>query len=197
MGEFVARNMLGWFEKINKRKSCCILLVVYIVLFRHCLTNKFQCAFRIHLFSNSLHQNLRQMLQVSQDCTELRKCLWQPILDSRGIIFLSKCPWRQSLLFKELYWWLASWVSWWISRKALSDCLQALLPARRSWITRPGPSVAITQPYEECLSAKTNSTDSISSAEVNQEDPTEKYFKLFHTGGIAWRMTSQEVLHNC
>ena len=31
MGEFVARNMLGWFKKINKRKSCCILLVVYIV----------------------------------------------------------------------------------------------------------------------------------------------------------------------
>ena len=31
MGEIVARNMLGWFKKINKRKSCCILLVVYIV----------------------------------------------------------------------------------------------------------------------------------------------------------------------
>ena len=31
MGEFVARNMLGWFRKINKRKSCCIFLVVYIV----------------------------------------------------------------------------------------------------------------------------------------------------------------------
>ena len=30
MGEFVARNMLSWFKKINKRKSCCILLVVYI-----------------------------------------------------------------------------------------------------------------------------------------------------------------------
>ena len=32
MGEFVARNMLGWFKKINKQKSCCILLVVYIVI---------------------------------------------------------------------------------------------------------------------------------------------------------------------
>ena len=31
MGEFVAQNMLGWFKKINKWKSCCILLVVYIV----------------------------------------------------------------------------------------------------------------------------------------------------------------------
>ena len=40
MGEFVARNMLGWFEKINKRKSCCILLVVYIVeLMMHGHTN--------------------------------------------------------------------------------------------------------------------------------------------------------------
>ena len=29
MGEFVTRNMLG-LKKINKRKSCCILLVVYI-----------------------------------------------------------------------------------------------------------------------------------------------------------------------
>ena len=32
MGEFVTRNMLDWFIKINKRKGCCILLVVYIVL---------------------------------------------------------------------------------------------------------------------------------------------------------------------
>ena len=32
MGEFVARNMLGSFKKINKRKSCCILLVVYNVV---------------------------------------------------------------------------------------------------------------------------------------------------------------------
>ena len=32
MGEFVARNMLGWFKKINKRKRCFILLVAYIVL---------------------------------------------------------------------------------------------------------------------------------------------------------------------
>ena len=31
MGEYVARNMLGRFKKINKRKSCSILLVVYIV----------------------------------------------------------------------------------------------------------------------------------------------------------------------
>ena len=31
MGEFVARNMHGWIKKINKRKSCCILLVIYIV----------------------------------------------------------------------------------------------------------------------------------------------------------------------
>ena len=27
MGEFVARNMLGWFKKINKRKRSCILLI--------------------------------------------------------------------------------------------------------------------------------------------------------------------------
>jgi hypothetical protein len=32
MGEFVARNMLGRFKKINKRKSCCIFLVVHIVV---------------------------------------------------------------------------------------------------------------------------------------------------------------------
>ena len=31
MGEFVARNMLGWFKKMNKRRSSCNLLVVYIV----------------------------------------------------------------------------------------------------------------------------------------------------------------------
>ena len=31
MGEFVARNTLGWFKNIIRRKSCCILLVVYIV----------------------------------------------------------------------------------------------------------------------------------------------------------------------
>jgi len=45
---------------------------------------------------------LRQMLQVSQDGTEQRKCLCQPIFDSSGVIFLSKCPWRQSLSFKEV-----------------------------------------------------------------------------------------------
>ena len=40
MGEFVSRNMLGWIKKINKRKSCCILLVVYIVvLIMHGHTN--------------------------------------------------------------------------------------------------------------------------------------------------------------
>ena len=32
MGEFVARNMEGRFKNINKRKSCFILLVVYIVV---------------------------------------------------------------------------------------------------------------------------------------------------------------------
>ena len=32
MGEFFARNMSGSFKKINKRKSCCILLVIYIVV---------------------------------------------------------------------------------------------------------------------------------------------------------------------
>ena len=32
MGEFVARNMLGWFKNTDKRKSCCILLVVHIVV---------------------------------------------------------------------------------------------------------------------------------------------------------------------
>ena len=36
MGEFVARNMLGWIKKINKRKSCCILLVIYIVVLKWC-----------------------------------------------------------------------------------------------------------------------------------------------------------------
>ena len=40
MGEFVDRNILGLFKKINKRKSCCILLVVYIVeLMMHGHTN--------------------------------------------------------------------------------------------------------------------------------------------------------------
>ena len=29
MGEFVARNMLGWIKNINKRKNCSILLVIY------------------------------------------------------------------------------------------------------------------------------------------------------------------------
>ena len=39
MGEFVDRNTLGWFKKINKRKSR-ILLVVYIdVLVKHGDTN--------------------------------------------------------------------------------------------------------------------------------------------------------------
>ena len=40
MGDCVARNMLGWFEKINKQKICCILLVVYFfVLMMHGHTN--------------------------------------------------------------------------------------------------------------------------------------------------------------
>jgi len=40
MGELVARNMVGWFENINKRKVCCILLVVFIVeLMMHGHTN--------------------------------------------------------------------------------------------------------------------------------------------------------------
>jgi len=34
MGEFVARNMLGRIKKFNKRKNCCILLVVYIVVLK-------------------------------------------------------------------------------------------------------------------------------------------------------------------
>ena len=34
MGEFVAQNMYGWFTKTNKRKSCCILLITYIVVLR-------------------------------------------------------------------------------------------------------------------------------------------------------------------
>ena len=34
---------------------------------------------------------------------------------------------------------------------------------------------------ENVLSAKTNGTDSSSSAEVNQDDPTEKRFELLHT----------------
>ena len=51
MDEFVAGNMLGWFIKINKRKSCCILLVVYIVvLIIHGHTNiKFICLLRVRL----------------------------------------------------------------------------------------------------------------------------------------------------
>ena len=32
MPEFVARNMQGWIIKINKRKSCRILLVIYIAV---------------------------------------------------------------------------------------------------------------------------------------------------------------------
>ena len=44
MGEFVTRNVLGSFEKINKRKICCILLVVYSVnssvLFCGCCNEK-------------------------------------------------------------------------------------------------------------------------------------------------------------
>ena len=32
MGEFVARNIWSWFKKTNKRKSCCISLVAYIVV---------------------------------------------------------------------------------------------------------------------------------------------------------------------
>ena len=40
MGEFVARNMKDWFERINKWKSGCILLVAYVVvLMMHGHTN--------------------------------------------------------------------------------------------------------------------------------------------------------------
>jgi hypothetical protein len=39
MGEFVARNMYGWIKKINKRKNCCILLVIYIVVWRYWFHN--------------------------------------------------------------------------------------------------------------------------------------------------------------
>jgi hypothetical protein len=32
MGEFVARNLLDWIKKINKRKVCCFSLVSYVVV---------------------------------------------------------------------------------------------------------------------------------------------------------------------
>ena len=35
MGEFIARNILCWFKNINKRKSCCILVVYIVVLTLH------------------------------------------------------------------------------------------------------------------------------------------------------------------
>ena len=48
MDEFVAENILGWFKKINKRKSFCILLVVYIfVLMTHGHTN---IKFSVHIY---------------------------------------------------------------------------------------------------------------------------------------------------
>ena len=35
MDEFPARNIQGRIKKINKRKSCCIFLVAYIVVIKH------------------------------------------------------------------------------------------------------------------------------------------------------------------
>jgi hypothetical protein len=32
MGEFVARNMQSRIKKINKGKSCCSLVVIYVVV---------------------------------------------------------------------------------------------------------------------------------------------------------------------
>ena len=32
MGKIVAQNILSWFKKNNKRKICCILLFIYIVV---------------------------------------------------------------------------------------------------------------------------------------------------------------------
>lgn len=42
-------------------------------------------------------------------------------------------------------------------------------------------SVAVIQPCGECVSADTNSTDFVSSAEVNREDPIQKHFRLLDT----------------
>ena len=52
MGEFVARNILGWFKKINKRKSCCILFVVYIVFLVCLFLRKIVHQFRFIYKSN-------------------------------------------------------------------------------------------------------------------------------------------------
>ena len=38
MGEFVAQNIQGLIKKINKRKSCCILLVVIYIVILPCIS---------------------------------------------------------------------------------------------------------------------------------------------------------------
>ena len=45
MRESVARNILGWFKRINKRKRCCILLVIYIVLLKWCTVTQTSSSF--------------------------------------------------------------------------------------------------------------------------------------------------------
>ena len=66
MDEFVAWIMKGWFKKINKRKSCCILLVSYmVVLVTHRHTNIKYCLVltsnRTYVWSKRLTQKNRKI----------------------------------------------------------------------------------------------------------------------------------------
>ena len=52
MGEFVARNMLGLIKKINKRKSCCNLLVIYIIVLKWCTATQTSWDFLYFTYNN-------------------------------------------------------------------------------------------------------------------------------------------------
>jgi hypothetical protein len=46
MGELVARNMLGWFKKINKRKRCCML---FTSLYYWCMVTQTSSSYDLSL----------------------------------------------------------------------------------------------------------------------------------------------------
>ena len=76
MGEFIARNIRADFKKINKkinkRKSCCILLVTYIIVPV------------MHGHTNVKFKNHKSLLQDYLTSSELKSLPWTPLQHASG-----------------------------------------------------------------------------------------------------------------
>ena len=98
MGEFVARNILGWFKEINKWKICCILLAVYIVvLMMHGYTNiRFICGgiWTISQFDPSVWRTETKLAQVVTSKTRSGCCTphFSPTWNCRFVISYTLIP---------------------------------------------------------------------------------------------------------